>query len=194
MMPCSAGLSHSRGPSLLLCRSRCFHPKRQLLLLGDRDHGSESLPRLTAIGRLRSSRIQRGVRKDGAPSPLNALAQTPDGYLWLGTHDGLYRFDGVVFESYQSQSGGPFPARNVGSLLALPNGDLWIGFRSGGVAFCGMATAGTIPSAKECPTDGYGLHAGSGRDDLGCDHQRVGAAGREPMVGSGERLESPRKV
>ena len=67
--------------------------------------------------------------KDSAPSVVRALAQSTDGYLWLGTPDGLYRFDGVVFERYQPQSGGPFPARDVFSLLALPNGDLWIGFR-----------------------------------------------------------------
>jgi len=72
--------------------------------------------------------------KDDAPSPITALAQTPDGYLWLGGPDGLYRFDGVVFERYQPQSGGPFPAGAVSSLLALPNGDLWIGFRSGGIS------------------------------------------------------------
>ena len=72
--------------------------------------------------------------KDDAPSPITALAQTPDGYLWLGGPDGLYRFDGVVFERYQPQSGGPFPAGAVSSLLALPNGDLWISFRSGGIS------------------------------------------------------------
>ena len=72
--------------------------------------------------------------KDGAPSPVTALARTSDGYLWLGGPDGLYRFDGVVFERYQPQSGGSFPVRTVSSLLALPNGDLWIGFPSGAVS------------------------------------------------------------
>ena len=70
--------------------------------------------------------------KDGAPSVVDVLAQSADGYLWLGGPNGLYRFDGVVFESYQPQSGGPFPARRVSSLFALPNGDLWIGFPTGG--------------------------------------------------------------
>lgn len=69
--------------------------------------------------------------KQGAPSLVQALAQSADGYLWLGTPDGLYRFDGVIFERYEPQSGGPFRARNIRSLLALPNGDLWIGFMSG---------------------------------------------------------------
>jgi PAS domain S-box-containing protein len=72
--------------------------------------------------------------KDGAPSPVTALAQTSDGYLWLGSLDGLYRFDGVAFERYQPQSGGPFPHCGALSLLALPNGDLWIGFSCGVVS------------------------------------------------------------
>ena len=86
--------------------------------------------------------------KDGAPSPVTALAQTPDGYLWLGSPDGLYRFDGVVFERYQPQSGGPLPAHTVSSLLALPNGDLWIGYSSGGIGLLRHGNA-TIYTARE---------------------------------------------
>ena len=80
--------------------------------------------------------------KDGAPSLVHALAQTSDGYLWLGSSEGLYRFDGVVFERYQPQSGGSFPHRPVTSLLALPNGDLWIGFWPGAITLLrnGIAT------------------------------------------------------
>jgi len=69
------------------------------------------------------------------------LAQTSDGYLWLGSPDGLYRFDGVVFEHYKPEAGDPFPAHTVSSLLALPNGDLWIGFSSGGVSLLRHGTA-----------------------------------------------------
>jgi PAS domain S-box-containing protein len=83
--------------------------------------------------------------KEGAPGVVRALAQTPDGYLWLGSPDGLYRFDGVVFERYQPQSGGPLPTR-VSSLLALPNGDLWIGFVPGVISLLrnGNATNYTV--------------------------------------------------
>jgi ligand-binding sensor domain-containing protein len=74
------------------------------------------------------------------------LAQTSDGYLWVGSFDGLYRFNGVVFERYEPQSGGPFPVGPVGSLLALPNGDLWIGFSPGKVSLLrnGNATNYTV--------------------------------------------------
>ena len=84
--------------------------------------------------------------KDGAPSVVKALAQSADGYLWVGSHDGLYRFDGVNFERYQPQSGGPFPAKDVTSLLALPNGDLWIAFKSRGLTLLRNGNATNYPT------------------------------------------------
>jgi ligand-binding sensor domain-containing protein len=72
--------------------------------------------------------------KDGAPSEIFAIAQTGDGYLWLGTTTGLVRFDGIHFENYESPFGHAFPSKNVSSLLAVPDGGLWIGFSSGDVS------------------------------------------------------------
>jgi ligand-binding sensor domain-containing protein len=72
--------------------------------------------------------------KVGDPGGIQALAQTRDGYLWLGTSNGLYRFDSVSFERFDPVAGPAFPSRGVLSLLALPNGDLWTGFRAGGVS------------------------------------------------------------
>ena len=37
--------------------------------------------------------------KDGAPSQISALAQTEDGYLWIGSTRGLFRFDGVKLKN-----------------------------------------------------------------------------------------------
>jgi len=62
-------------------------------------------------------------QKEGAPSGVLALAQTTDGFLWLGCADGLYSFDGVSFELRRTGT--------AYALLALPNGDLWIGLKSG---------------------------------------------------------------
>ena len=67
------------------------------------------------------------TRKDGAPAEVLALAQTADGFLWIGTRDGLYRFDGVHFELYQSTDGKTLPDANVKCLLAMPDGGLWVG-------------------------------------------------------------------
>lgn len=73
--------------------------------------------------------------KDGAPEQIRAIAQTTDGYLWLGTATGLYRFDGVHFDSYLPLSGDGFPSKNIFSLFATPDGGLWIGYFYGGVSF-----------------------------------------------------------
>lgn len=72
---------------------------------------------------------------EGAPGEVRALAQTTDGYLWLGTATGLFRFDGIRFQPYRSQSGQAFPQRSVASLFAVPDGGLWVGFWYGGVSF-----------------------------------------------------------
>ncbi len=72
---------------------------------------------------------------DGAPSDINALAQTPDGTLWIGGRAGLARFDGMQFVAYPGPSEEPLPGTNIASLFASPDGGLWIGFRPGGAAF-----------------------------------------------------------
>ena len=73
--------------------------------------------------------------KDGAPSQITALAQTEDGYLWIGSARGLFKFDGVEFEPYVPRAGVSLPAHNITALLATPDGGLWIAFRSSGLGF-----------------------------------------------------------
>jgi signal transduction histidine kinase/ligand-binding sensor domain-containing protein len=70
--------------------------------------------------------------RDGLNGVVSALAQTADGFLWVGTTEGLYRFDGVTFEAYKPETGN-FPATGIKTLDAGPDG-LWIGYLSGGVS------------------------------------------------------------
>jgi len=77
----------------------------------------------------------RWTHMEGAPGEVRALAQTTDGYLWLGTATGLFRFDGIRFEPYKPQSGQTFPQRSVASLFAVPDGGLWVSYWYGGVSF-----------------------------------------------------------
>jgi len=67
-------------------------------------------------------RIQDGVFS-GAP---NAITQTADGYLWIGTPNGLFRFDGVRFTPWVPADGKP-TSNGIFSLLAGTDGSLWIG-------------------------------------------------------------------
>ncbi|MBC7898527.1 MAG: ATPase [Saprospiraceae bacterium] len=73
--------------------------------------------------------------KDGAPSQTSALAQTEDGYLWIGSERGLFRFDGEQFEIYAPPDGGELPSQNITSLMATPDGGLWISFAPTGIGF-----------------------------------------------------------
>jgi len=72
--------------------------------------------------------------KQGVTGNVTALAQTSDGYLWVGTTDGLVRFDGISFERYQPESGALL-ATSVSALMAVPGGGLWVGFYRGGASF-----------------------------------------------------------
>jgi ligand-binding sensor domain-containing protein/signal transduction histidine kinase len=60
-----------------------------------------------------------------------ALTQTADGYLWVGTPAGLYRFDGVRFQQWQPPRGTTLPNRNILTLLGARDGSLWIGTPNG---------------------------------------------------------------
>jgi signal transduction histidine kinase len=70
--------------------------------------------------------------RDGfAPSTISVIAQTPDGYLWLGTPVGLFRFDGVRSVGFQPPAGSALPDSRVRALLVSRDGTLWIGLWRG---------------------------------------------------------------
>ena len=72
--------------------------------------------------------------RDGAPSGTGGLTQTADGYLWKGSHKGLYRFDGVQFERVRGAGGQQLLSDAVYAVWAPPEGGLWIGYTFGGVS------------------------------------------------------------
>jgi PAS domain S-box-containing protein len=61
----------------------------------------------------------------------NVIAQTTDGYLWIGTQAGLTRFDGVRFVSWRPPEGKKLPSSRINSLLGGRDGSLWIGTTMG---------------------------------------------------------------
>src|SRR6266581_6168827 len=65
----------------------------------------------------------RGGLLEGA---VHAIAQTPDGYLWIGTEKGLVRFDGLNFSLLQPSDSGIFPAGPILSLAVDGEGNLWV--------------------------------------------------------------------
>ncbi len=72
------------------------------------------------------------IFRDGfAPGQITAIAQPPDGYLWLGTEFGLLRFDGVRSVPWHPPGNEQLPNNWIRSLLAAPDGTLWIGTLEG---------------------------------------------------------------
>ena len=77
------------------------------------------------------------VRDGFAKGQIGPIAQTPDGYLWLGTDLGLFRFDGVTAVTWQPPPGQTLPSGHITSLLTARDGTLWIGTRNGLVSWRG---------------------------------------------------------
>ena len=63
-------------------------------------------------------------------SVVNAIAQDGDGYLWIGTNNGLFRFDGIRFTQWNPPEGN-LPSSYILSLLADRDGSLWISTQNG---------------------------------------------------------------
>jgi signal transduction histidine kinase/ligand-binding sensor domain-containing protein len=123
---------------------------------------------------------------------ISAMAQTPDGYLWLGTESGLLRFDGVRIVPWQPPPGTALPSTFIRSLLCARDGTLWIGTMAGVVswkdhrltqypALVGIANsslledrAGTIwvsgqviPTARLCAIRGANIHCDGKDGEIG---------------------------
>jgi PAS domain S-box-containing protein len=88
-----------------------------------------------------------------SPGVISSMAQTPDGYLWLGTEFGLRRFDGVRSVPWQGPAGEHLPEEPIWSLQAARDGRLWIG------ALTGLASwkDGKLTHYREL--DGYTVEA-----------------------------------
>src|ERR1700722_16352741 len=65
------------------------------------------------------------------PGMVNAIAQTADGYLWIGTSAGLVRFDGIRFIPWDAP-GEPlaFSSSEITALLGARDGSIWIAART----------------------------------------------------------------
>jgi signal transduction histidine kinase/ligand-binding sensor domain-containing protein len=71
------------------------------------------------------------VREGSYKGSVTAIAQTADGYLWLGTEFGLLRFDGVRTLAWEPPAGAHLPSVYIRSLLVARDGTLWIGTAEG---------------------------------------------------------------
>lgn len=103
-------------------------------------------------------------KSGGGPIGIRSLAQTNDGYIWIGSFFGLWRFDGVRFVRYTPLGGDSIPDGAVSDLLATRDGSLWmiggrggvaIRLRSGRVATYHKAEG--LPSARDLAESSKGM-------------------------------------
>jgi ligand-binding sensor domain-containing protein/signal transduction histidine kinase len=72
--------------------------------------------------------------EDGLPqNAVTSIAQTRDGYLWVGTYGGLARFDGIRFTRFDPSNYPQLKSSRVTSLFEDREGSLWIGHETGEV-------------------------------------------------------------
>ena len=110
-MQCRVGL---RGAIALVAVAAAFpasalDPARQLSQFGHR-----------------SWTQQQGLPQDS----VRAIAQAPDGALWIGTDEGLARFDGTDFTVYRQSADG-LPGSLITTLIAARDGSIWVGTLAG---------------------------------------------------------------
>ncbi len=70
--------------------------------------------------------VSWGTEKGFPGGSVSSIAQTPDGYLWIGTDNGLVRFDGTSFRNFEQAKPGSFAIGPVRKLLADTRGNLWV--------------------------------------------------------------------
>ena len=79
--------------------------------------------------------FRRITTREGLSHPIVlAITQDAEGYLWFGTADGLVQYDGYEFVIYRPDASRPDSINDgrITSLVAAPDGLLWIGTFSGG--------------------------------------------------------------
>jgi ligand-binding sensor domain-containing protein/two-component sensor histidine kinase len=90
------------------------------------------------------------TKRDGLPqNSVLSIAQTPDGYLWFGTMEGLVRFDGTSFSTLNTRNTPQLGSNYVLCLLVDHSGTLWVGTNGAGLL---RLRNGEIKHAIE-PTD-----------------------------------------
>jgi ligand-binding sensor domain-containing protein len=91
------------------------------------------------------------LTQDGLPqSSVSAILQSRDGYLWVGTQEGLARFDGVVFRTYDASNTAAIRSNFIAGIYQTRDGTLWATTSDGLIilrdgVFSALHGAGALP-------------------------------------------------
>ncbi|MEM8901272.1 MAG: two-component regulator propeller domain-containing protein, partial [Bacteroidota bacterium] len=90
-----------------------------------------------SITREKTPVFNRLMMEDGLPSDeVNCVVSDQQGFIWIGTTNGLCKFDGRNFKLYQHdpQNTNSIPSNTIRTLHADSFGNIWIGTTGGGLA------------------------------------------------------------
>ena len=101
--------------------------------------------------------------EDGLPqNTVNAIVQTRDGFLWVGTSGGLARFDGVRFRKFGLHDG--LRSVRISALVEDKQGALWIGTTGGGLSRRDAGRFTSFGAAEGFPAGADVVSMTAGRD------------------------------
>ncbi|MFQ5526970.1 MAG: two-component regulator propeller domain-containing protein [Thermoanaerobaculia bacterium] len=109
----------------------------------------------TARGEFKNVRFRHLTLDDGLPSAgIQSVLQDHDGFIWLGSQNGLSRFDGFGFTNYQHDAGDPTSLSHdfVWDLLEDREGVLWVGTDGGGLSRFSRST-GSFTRLRHDPSE-----------------------------------------
>ncbi|MCZ2150728.1 MAG: response regulator [Bryobacterales bacterium] len=118
-----------------------------------------------------------GQEQGLANSMVRAIVQDKAGFLWVGTGNGLYRYDGARFKAYYRPDG--LPSEIISALHVARDGSLWVGTRKGLARFTGDRFVTML--------DGMDI-IGAGSVDSGRDGTTYLATPRGVMVSRGHSV------
>lgn len=87
-----------------------------------------SSPGSAEVRPLRDHTVDVWTTRDGLPhNSLRRIGQTPDGLLWMATWEGLVRYNGHEFHTFDRGSSPGLPDNGIGALHVDAKGALWLG-------------------------------------------------------------------
>jgi ligand-binding sensor domain-containing protein len=86
---------------------------------------------------------------EGLPdNNVSGIAQTADGFLWIGTIGGLVRFDGARFDEFSPLNIESVPGRGIRTLLLDRSGQLWLSMDRG-IVICAQPTSVKVLTTRD---------------------------------------------
>ncbi len=119
----------------------------------------QALPSATAS--LNSQFHAHWSEQEGLPDDVSHIVQGSDGYLWITSGNGLYRFDGVSFTRFSPKAGKQLLSQSMECILALPDGGMWVSYQFGGAS---LIRDGSVVISNDLNSTGHGSIQGFALD------------------------------